>query len=190
MPAGWATEHVGTGTCKRHGGANFPQQQVRHDQIVARRQVADVVARWEIPAQVSPTEFFEGEMRRSAAALAFLDGKVSEQSDTQLVFGVTKIEQGGGEDGKRTTLEAKPSIWWRLWQEERRHAVEVAKAAHACGVEDRRVEIEMRTAEILVQVVTGMVADLGHDLEDPATKATVVGWLRKAEAIEATGTET
>ena len=165
MPAGWGTEHVGTGVCRRHGGANFPQQQQRHDALVARREVADVVARWDIPADVSTTEFFDAELRRSAAALAFLDGKVAEQTDTQLVFGVTKVEQGGSDGGKKTTLEAKPSIWWRLWQEERKHGLEVAKAAATIDLESAKIRVDMATAEALNRIVTEAVRAAGGDVE-------------------------
>ena len=176
----WAMH--GSNVCSMHGG------QLPAVKAAAKRRVAEANARrrLDIPDHVDPRDALARELATTVAWVRWLGGQVDAVDDTAMIWGPTKsVDKISAPE---VTMEAKPSIWWAMYIEQRKHLIEVAKAAHACGVEDRRVEIEMRTAEILVQVVTGMVADLGHDLEDPATKATVVGWLRKAEAIEATVT--
>ena len=179
----------GATVCRYHGG--------KAPQVIAaaakRIAVAEAQRRLDIPAHVDPRDALTEELARSIAWVRWLGSKVDAQDDTALIWGATKaVDKLPGPaslGGVETTEEAKPSIWWTMYVEERRRLVEVAKVAHACGVEDRRVQLAVRQAELLLAVVTGLVADLGHDIEEPGTKAAVVAWMRRAEAIESSASE-
>lgn len=178
-PAGWGTAHPGTGACRKHGGGNFPQQQIRHEQLLAARAVADIAARWEIPDEVTPLDFFAAELRRTAAAVAFLDERVQEHTDTQMVFGTTKVTRSE-KDGTSTTVEARPSVWVQLWQTERRHGIAVAKAAAEIGFEDRVVRLEEAKVVLLAQVVEAAIEAGGGDVA--AAKRVMAERLRELDA--------
>lgn len=186
LPCGrWAIN--GGTVCPSHGG-RAPQVKAAAARRVA---VAEAQRRLDIPADVNPRDALAAELARSVAWVAWLGGQVGAQDDTALVWGATKaVDKLPGPQslgGVERTEEAKPSIWWTMYVEERKRLVETAKVAHACGVEDRKVQLAIAQAELLLMVVTGLVADLGHDIEEPSTKRAVVGWLRKAEAIETSG---
>jgi hypothetical protein len=179
----------GATVCAMHGG-KAPRAKAAAARRVA---VAEAQRRLDIPAHVDPRDALTEELARSIAWVRWLGGKVDAQDDTALVWGATKaVDKLPGPaslGGVETTEEAKPSIWWAMYVEERKRLVETAKVAHACGVEDRKVQLAVRQAELLLAVVSGLVADLGHDIEEPATKRAVVSWLRKAEAVEVSGRE-
>lgn len=188
LPCGrWAIN--GGTVCASHGG-RAPQVKAAAARRVA---VAEAQRRLDIPANVDPRDALTEELARSIAWVRWLGSKVDAQDDTALVWGATKaVDKLPGPaslGGVETTEEAKPSIWWTMYVEERKRLVETAKIAHACGVEDRKVQLAVRQAELLLAVVSGLVADLGHDIEEPATKRAVVSWLRKAEAVEVSGRE-
>lgn len=161
-PAGWGTPHAGVGTCKLHGGST--PDAVKHGQrILVERHVAEVTARWHVPDDVSIAEFFQAEMRRSAATVAYLDERVSELSDRDLVFGVTRIERNtAGEESQ--VAEAAQSVWWTLWRQERRHALDVAKTAASVGIEDRLARLEEAKVELLAQAVEAAIEAGGGDV--------------------------
>lgn len=175
--------HGGT-RCRMHGG------QLPRVKAAAARRVAEAKARRQlnIPEHVDPRDALAEELARTIAWVRWLGAQVDAVDDTALIWGRTK--EVDKIPAPEVTEEAKTSMWWSMLIEQRKHLLEVAKAAHACGVEDRRVEIQMQQAEILVGIVTGMVADLGLDMGDPKVRATVAAHLRRGEAIEAKGIET
>lgn len=149
---------------------------------------AEARRRLEIPEHVDPRDALAEELGRTVAWVDWLGEQVGAVDDDALVWGATRrVDKAPLPE---VTEEAKPSIWWSEYRAERKHLIEVAKTAHACGVEDRRVELEVHRAELLVMVVTGLVGDLGLDAEDESVKATMITWLGKARAIEAKGVET
>ena len=94
------------------------------------------------PIDMDPVDFVLGEVRRAAGHIAFLEAKIQSLGDDDLVWGVTRIKQGG--DDRGTTFEAKPNIWLTLYADERRRGLDAARVALAAGYEERRVRIEER----------------------------------------------
>lgn len=174
---------TGANVCRHHGG-RAPQVKAA---AAKRLAVAAARRRLDIPEHVDPRDALAEELARTIAWVRWLGVQVDAVDDTALIWGRTKAV--AKIPAPEVTEEAKTSMWWTMLVEQRKHLVEVAKAAHACGVEDRLVEIKMRQAEVLVSIVTGMVADLGLDMADPKVRATVATHLRRGEAIEAKGVE-
>ncbi len=65
---------------------------------------------------------------------------------------------GGGQGGWPSI---EPHIWIRLYQEERRHFVAVAKTCVAVGIEERRVHLAEAQGELIAQVLRGVLEELG-----------------------------
>lgn len=171
----WALR--GAKVCYSHGG-QLPSVKAAAARNEARRRLA-------IPDAVDPRDALADELARTIAWVGWLGQQVDAVDDATLVWGRTK--QITGLVGLETTVEARPSVWWAEYRAERKHLIEVARTAHACGVEDRRVELMVHQAELLVAVVTGMAVDLGHDPDDPGVKKIILARLAKAKAIEVAG---
>lgn len=170
--------------CRIHGGKTGVQLAHTAKRVAMEKAKRQLV----VPDNVDPRDALAEELGRTVAWVRWLAEQVGAVDDTGLVWGTTKrVDKAPLPE---VTEEAKPSIWWTQFVAERKHLIEVAKTAHACGVEDRRVELEVHRAELLVMVVTGLVGDLGLDAEDETVKATMITWLGKARAIEAKGVET
>src|SRR5258708_38977216 len=76
LPAGWGTEHVGTGPCRVHGG-NLPSHVKRARRLAA----AAAVSRLGIPVATTPEEALQSELARANGAVEWLSAKVSGLSD-------------------------------------------------------------------------------------------------------------
>jgi hypothetical protein len=72
------------------------------------------------------------------------------------------------------TMAAKPSVWLGLYQRERKHLVDVSKAAISAGIEERRVRLAESHGQLLAQVVRGVLADLNLTLEQQSLVPSVV----------------
>ena len=168
-PAGWGTDHPGTGRCKLHGG-NTP-----NGRVFAQKQIAEqAVVTFGLPREVDPHTALLEEVWRTAGHVAWLQAKVAELDADDLAWGVTvEHERNSGEHpGTDVTRQASPSIWLSLYQSERAHLVKVAAAAIAAGVAERQVRIAEQQGALINQVLRGVLADLGV-LDHPQAPAIV-----------------
>lgn len=86
-----------------------------------------------VPREVEPNAALVEEIHRTAGHIAKLGEIVDALPAEQLVEGVTRTVRGP--DGEETvTTETAPNIWLRLYQQERKHLLDVSKTAHGCGV--------------------------------------------------------
>lgn len=84
---------------------------------------------------VEPNAALLAEIHRTVGHVEALAAIVAEIPRDELVRGVTKVVEEGGEFGSRTvTVEAAPNVWLRLYREERRHLLDACRAASGCGV--------------------------------------------------------
>jgi hypothetical protein len=172
LPAGWATDHAtnddgpGVGRCKLHGGAT---RNARAAGRAAKARIA--VERFGGSLDVDPATALLEEVQRSAATVAYLQLRVQELEDNQIVWGVVEetdrpiTDSGGGLEVKR---KAQPNAWITLYQQERRHLRDACKAALDAGATKTLVDVYKQTAGLYVQVL-GRVLDkviLGLDLSD------------------------
>ena len=160
--AGWGTSHAGVGTCKWHGGA-MASHVARAEAIKAEIVVADVRARWDIPDEITCEDFLAEELRRTTAAVRWLDHKVSELSDEEMVFGVVQRRS----DGIRSEVVSAAGVhtWTKLWQAERAHGMRVAKSIAELGIEERRVALEEAEVSIVAAAVRRAIEDAPGDPE-------------------------
>lgn len=184
LPAGWATDHAtnstgpGVGRCKLHGGAT---RNARNAGRAAKARIA--VERFGGSLDVDPATALLQEVQRSAATVAFIQMRVLELDDNEIVWGVVEEtdkpptygadggQTGGGTEVKR---KAQPNAWIVLYQQERDRLARVCKAALDAGATATLVDVYKQTASTYVQVL-GRVLDkvvLGLDLsEEQRTRA-------------------
>lgn len=144
--AGWGTEHVGIGKCKLHGGKTGTHN--RHAQIKIAKAEA---AKYGTPIEMGPAESLLAELARTHGWISFFESQVGELRPHDLVWGKTRHKVGGEDRG--STHEAKPSIWFQLLQEQRKHLVAVIDSCTRSGV----AEHMMRLAEDQGRMVAGVI---------------------------------
>jgi hypothetical protein len=118
--------------------------------------------------------------------VAWLRERVEELAQEALVWGVTEEvdKQASEHPGVNTTSAAKPHMWLVLYREERKHLVDVTKAAIAAGIEERRVKLAEAQGALLNDVLRRIFARLSLSPEQSALLPLVVPEeLRRAAAM-------
>lgn len=178
----------GATVCNLHGG-KAPQVRAaaarRREESAAQAAVTTLG----LPVDISPTEALLEEVRWTAGHVQWLRGKVQELAeavtledengdpverggDHALVWGTTKVKTGG--DDRGTTQEAAPSVWYVLYERERKHLVTVAAAALKAGVEERRVRLAESQGELVATVIRRILDALNLTPEQQALVPEVV----------------
>jgi hypothetical protein len=94
-----------------------------------------------------------------AAVLEPGEGGIPADSDRHpLVWGITKIKEGGEDEG--TTYEAAASIWLALYWKEREHLVRVCAATVKAGVDERLVKLAEDQGRLVADVLRAILGDL------------------------------
>lgn len=156
-PAGWGTSHPGTGRCKLHGGST-PSHVISAQGAEARR----AVATFGLPREVDPHTALLEELHRTAGVVTWLGAVVADLDKDDVVWGKTRSKVGGDDAG--VTHEAGVNVWVKLWNEQRRHLVDVAKACVSAGIEERRIQLAESQGQQLAAVVRAVLERL--DLDD------------------------
>lgn len=149
LPAGWGTDHVGAGPCRKHGGG-LPGVSRK-----AKRELAmGVLAIYGLPRKVQPEWALLEELWRTAGVIAALEQVLAAMPREDLVFGVSEVKtgliggdgnegEGGGDEREipvSVTRKAAPSVWLQLFQWEREHFRKLGVDMVKLGLEHRRDE--------------------------------------------------
>lgn len=171
QPAGYRTPHLGTGRCYRHGGST--PSHVKSGQIELARRECD---RLGIPIEIDPTEALLREVWETAGNVEFyrmLVQQLPTHPEDDEITGYTddmKPIYKRGEPGiyGRTyhqsgipTGESKRHILVQMYEDERKHLVDVASAAVRLGIEKRRVDLEENRAIEVFRAVTQALTAMG-----------------------------
>ena len=142
----------------------------------AEQQARQAVETYGLPLDITPSEALLDEVRYTAGHVAWLRGKVRELEDGALVWGVTEESDKQATDfpGTDTVRAARPNVWLDLYYRERRHLIDVTKAALAAGIEERRVRLAEAQGLLLAQVIRAILGDLDLTAEQEAKAAEVV----------------
>lgn len=145
-PAGWGTDHVGTGACKLHGGS-----MTVHKKRAQRVEAEAAVQAYGLPRTVDPFTALLEELARTAGHVQWLGVQVAQ------------LEEGNmyGPVGGEVHPKAEPHVWIRLYQEERSHLSNVAATCIKAGIEERRVRIAEQQGQLIAQVISGVLNELG-----------------------------
>jgi len=172
---------AGQNVCRYHG-ANAPRSLAKGKERVAEKKARALVATYGLKIETTATEALLDEVQWTAGHVAWLRERVQEiesaalveavDAEHPLVWGVTKKKTGGEDFG--TTEEATPSIWLKLYQQERAHLVKVCSEAIRAGIEERRVRLAESQGALVAQAIRAILADLGLNTEQQALVAEVV----------------
>lgn len=161
--AGWGTGHPGVGRCKLHGGAS-PRAEVAGAVELARRDTL-VMGR---PLEIDPSDAIFECVRIAAGEVDYASDRIAELDASEAVGPVVttrprKLEKGAESKTERVAEHGAPAV--HIWIEVRRRAmdrlVSYSKVALAAGVEERRVRLAERQAQLLASAIRGILDDLG-----------------------------
>jgi hypothetical protein len=172
---------TGQNVCNRHGGS-APQSIRAGENRAAEERARKLVETYGRKIETTATEALLDEVQWTAGHVAWLRERVQEieseamtagaDREHPLVWGVTR-EKSGGED-RGTTEEAAPSIWLKLYQQERTHLVKVCAEAIKAGIEERRVRLAEAQGALIAQAIRAILGDLQLTPEQQARVPEVV----------------
>jgi hypothetical protein len=164
-----------------------------------------MAAKFGDPRWIDPGYALLEEVARSAGHVAFLERKVNDLEESELVWNhvmkAVETKSGGGESGdyelQREEHKAEISQWWELYERERKHLATVSAAALKAGVEERRLRLAERAADALGDMLGQLLGDFGLDQNDPRVREIVSNrlgqllasdWMGGSDADEAVST--
>lgn len=144
----------GLTVCGFHGGGT------KRAKAAGKRRVEEVRAQkaltrglrqafGEGPPPIDPAEAMLAAVSMKWAEVLFLRAKVAALDDEGLVWGITRVKDGG--DDRGTTHEAKPNIWWSMLRTAEEHLVKFAAAARAAGIDERRTQLAEQQGGMVVR---------------------------------------
>lgn len=141
LSAGFGTDHLGFGRCVWHGGKTETGRRA-----AAKDQAAGLIKFYGSPVDTNPVEALLDEVRRTAGHVAFLGDRIANWPNDQL-----------GEDGGLT-----PALdgWVKLYQSERKHLVDVSRAALSAGINERLVQLAEHQGTRLADAVEAILGAL------------------------------
>lgn len=111
------------------------------------------------PIDIDPQEALLQEVQRTAGHVEWMRSLIAE-------FGEAAIDEETGEGSERAlaqwtpALGMAPSVWLQIYQEERKHLINAAKAAIAAGVSERKVRIvEEQAKQLALMFKAFMMSD-------------------------------
>ena len=161
----------GQHVCLKHGAGTAAAKaaaQVRLQQRAAQK----ALETFGLPVVIDPHTALLDELHRTAGAVAWLGAIVADLDQDDVTWGRTRDKTGGEDRG--TTYEARPNAWVQLWQTERRHLIDVAKACVNAGIEERRVRLAEDAGRVLASVISAVLGRLELTSEQQARVSVVV----------------
>jgi hypothetical protein len=163
LPAGHGTTHVGTGRCRRHGGAS-PQAELSGAVQLARRESTVMGAPLDVEPHVAILECIHitaGEVRYASEQIAQL-----EPDDAAGSVITTVQREGASADTPAASSETRHGppalhIWIIARHDAMDRLVHYSKVAIAAGIAERQVRIAEQQGQLFADAIRGILADLG-----------------------------
>ena len=161
--------------CIKHGG-KAGQVRAAAERRIADAKLESAVKTYGLALDVSPTDALLDEVKWTAGHVAWLRARVQEMEEQHLSWGIRSVvdKQGGEFPGVDTTEGAAPPVLLDLYQRERKHLLDVCKAAIGAGIEERRVRLAESQGALLADVIRRILGDLNLTPAQSAMVAEVV----------------
>lgn len=148
--AGWGTNHVGYGSCRMHGGnLPGPSQHANNERMI--EEATKTLRMYGEPIDKDPQEALLDLVHRTSGHVAWLGDFIAAMDDPATLRQVT--ESG-----------VSPSVWIKMYQDERKLLVDISKAAVAAGVAEREVRLKEEQGRLLAAVIQAILTDAEFDL--------------------------
>jgi hypothetical protein len=123
-----------------------------------------------LPRDINAIDALMEEVRYTAGHVAWLREQVQATAPADLIWGMREQSEKNATEfsGTDTTYAAMPNIWLELYYRERKHLVEVTKAAIAAGIEERRVKLEESKGQLVAEIIKRIAGRLGLSAEQAA----------------------
>lgn len=108
---------------------------------------------------VMPGDALLEEVQWTAGHVGWLRLKVQELEARELEWSLTKRKDSA--DDVEETREASPSVWYSLYERERKHLIAASTAALRAGVEERRVRLAESQGQQVAAVIQRVLDGLG-----------------------------
>ena len=174
---------AGGTTCRVHGSGSARAKAAAARRLEEEAAKAAVVTLG-LSVDISPSDALLEEVRWTAGHVQWLRGRIQELEKGDLVWGKTKtstkvtekeFEGMTIEDVEETTVEsAALSLWYDLYERERKSLVIVCSAALKAGVEERRVQLAEAQGQQVAGAIRAILADLGLSSDQQARVSEIV----------------
>ena len=163
----------GQRVCGFHGG-HTRQAKAAAVRRQTEEKARQLVETYGLKIETTAAEALLDEVQWTAGHVAWLRQRVqdieadapSDGGDNPLVWGKTRRKTGGEDWGE--TEEAAPSIWLKLYQQERAHLVKVCGEAIRAGIEERRVRLAESQGALVARAINAILGDLNLSVEQQA----------------------
>jgi len=139
--AGWGTSHPGVGRCRNHGG-NLPS----HTEKAEKEKAMRAVKMFGLPIEIDPHTALMEEIWRTNGHVVWL-GELIAQLDSP-----DRLKQ-------MTDAGVQPSVWVKMYEDERAHLVKVSAEAIKCGVAERTVRLAEEQGRLMAMVLQAFIRD-------------------------------
>lgn len=143
--------------CGTHGGS-APQTIAAAERRKTEREAIVALEAFGVPVVVDYQTALLQELHRTAGAVQWLGAIVADLDQSAITWGQTRQKTGGEDHGN--TYEASRNAWVKLWQDERKHLVDVAATCGRAGIEERRVQLAEDQGRMLAGVITRILAGM------------------------------
>lgn len=142
---------TGADKCRMHLGK-------KASAVIAEVKVRAMADTYGLPIEITPEQAILDEVHRTAGHVAWLAQQVRALDRDALIWGVTKVKEGG--DDRGTTQEAVPHAYLKLYQAERAHLAKVSADAIRVGIEARQVKLAESQGAAVAQAIRAILAEL------------------------------
>jgi hypothetical protein len=164
-PAGWGTDHPGTGQCKLHGGC-MPNNRAS----AMNEQARQLLHRHDATPVADPLEALQ---RLAGRALAL------EETIGHLVNNLTSIRYESGGESSSEQLRAEVAVLERAMDRCGRLLVDIAKL----NIEERMAKVTEKQAKMAMDALAAALGDMGLSTEQQReARQRVAGYLRLVPA--------
>jgi hypothetical protein len=146
---------IGLDKCAIHCGLSKAERDRIAAGHLAEQEARKAVITFGLPRDISATDALMEEVRYTAGHVVWLREQVQAITPADLVWGMTEQAEKNATEfsGTDTTYAAKPNIWLELYYRERKHLLDVTKAAVAAGIEERRVRLEESKGQLVAEII-------------------------------------
>lgn len=142
-----------------------------------------------------PSEVLLAEIRRTAGHVEWLATQIQESDPEMFVrtLWLVKRQSGFVREGEIDTTDFSHAgaMWLELYQSERRHLANICRTALAAGIEERRVRLAEKQAEMIGEMLRSVLFELSDHLgividpEDEAVRTIIFNQLMRLSGLVA-----